>query len=355
MIHLLRDGTYRVLHSVGLVPALSNLFSGNAVVVMLHEIQISHRAELMTGTPVDLFEDSLAWLRRHGWEFVTLDECLRRLAEGKPQRRCVVLTFDDGYRDLASTALPILEKYNAPFMMYVPTGALVRTLPSWWLGVRQLVRSRDKVVIDAMGRLFRCPDYKSKLTALSQMNQWVHQDYRRAAAFLPQLEKAGISLAALNDVYFLSEREFKALAQHRLASVGGHSVSHPALVTLNDSEARREITENRKHLEHLTGRPVQHFAYPYGRAASFGPRDEQIISELGFDSAASGIKYHLDCSVPNRFALPRISMGGRFGTKASFEASMRGIEPAIVAHAALARFAAIANAGHRTSVGTHIR
>lgn len=309
-----------------MTPMLRRFLSGDAIIFMLHEIQANPEAELMTGTSVSLFEGSLGWLRRHGWDFATLDDCMTRLASGKPMRPCAVITFDDAYRDLVGVAVPILERFDAPLTVYVPTASLTRTLSSWWLGLRVLLSKNDRVAIDSMGRQFRCADRTGKLKALSAVSAWIHQDYRRAAALVRDLQKAGISLEALNDAYFLGEPEFKALARHPLVSVGGHTVSHPALATLDYNGARREIADNRKYLEELVEQPVRHFAYPYGTATSFGPRDEQIVSELGFDTAVSARKDCVGSSISNRFSLPRVPIGGRFGKTPSLEAGIRGIQ-----------------------------
>ena len=161
----------------------------------------------MTGTSVSLFEYSLNWLQREGWSIVSLDECLERLARNDRSRRYAVLTFDDGYRDNVSVALPILERHNTPFMMYVPTGATTRSMQSWWLGLRKLFLLREKVAIDAIGRQFDCSDIRSKLRAFAEVIRWVHQDYRRAEMLAPTFKQNGISLTALNDAYFLDERE----------------------------------------------------------------------------------------------------------------------------------------------------
>src|SRR6266545_1084315 len=138
MRQLLKTSIFQAARWSGLMPTFRRIFAGRAVILMFHEIQQDWRSELMTGTSVDLFEYSLNWLRQEGWEIVSLETCLERLATDPRPCRYAVLTFDDGYRDNVSTALPILERNNAPFMMYVPTGAQTRTLQSWWLGLREL-------------------------------------------------------------------------------------------------------------------------------------------------------------------------------------------------------------------------
>jgi peptidoglycan/xylan/chitin deacetylase (PgdA/CDA1 family) len=309
------------------MPAARRVFAGRAAIIMFHEIQQDFRFELMTGTPVSFFEYSLNWLRQQGWEIVTLVECLERLRKDDRFRRYAVLTFDDGYRDNISVALPVLERYNSPFMLYVPTGAPTRTLQPWWLGLRELFRSRDDVSIDAMNARFHCPDFQTKVSALIRVTQWVHEDYNRAAMLAPTFNDAGLSLSELNDVYFLDEGEIQVLAHHPLASVGGHTTSHAALKTLDDSSARAEMADNRSYLENLLQLSVRHFAYPYGGSEACGPREERLAHDAGFWTAVTTRHGHLDGLQLNEFALPRIYVGP-FDTKFSFEAKMNGLQRA---------------------------
>src|SRR5262249_47920533 len=140
----IKNGLCYSASRAGVMPVVRKLFAGRATIIMFHEIQRDWRSELMTGTPVPLFEHALRWLRRDGWNIVTLDDCLDGLLNDDRTQRYAVLTFDDGYRDNVSVALPILERYNAPFTIYVPTGSPTRGMESWWLGLRELFRSQQR-------------------------------------------------------------------------------------------------------------------------------------------------------------------------------------------------------------------
>jgi peptidoglycan/xylan/chitin deacetylase (PgdA/CDA1 family) len=324
MKQLFKNSIFQAVRWSGLTPIFRRIFAGRAVILMFHEIQQDCRLELMTGTSVALFEYSIKWLRQEGWEIVSLEACLERLATDPRMRRYAVLTFDDGYRDNVATALPILERNNAPFMMYVPTGAPTRTLQSWWLGLREIFRSNDTVTIDAMGRRFRCPDFHNKAAALSKVSRWIHEDYRRVAMLAPTFNRVGLSLSALNEAYFLDERELQVLARHPLASIGGHTASHAALASLDTPSARAEMADNRNYLQSLVQRPVRHFAYPYGGSTACGPREEHLANEVGFSTAVTTRHGQVSDWKPNHFALPRIGVG-EFDTRASFETRMSGV------------------------------
>jgi peptidoglycan/xylan/chitin deacetylase (PgdA/CDA1 family) len=324
MEQLLKEFVCRGVGWAGLMPAVRSLFAGRAAIIMFHEIQKDLRAELTTGTSVALFEYSLGWLRREGWKIVNLEECLERVSGNDRSHRYAVLTFDDGYRDNVSVALPILERHNAPFHMYVPTGAPTRALQAWWLGLRELIRSRDEVTVDAMDTRFHCPDFQTKVSALARTSQWVHEDYHRAAMLAPTFQKAGVSLPALNDAYFLDAVEIQNLSRHPLASIGGHTTSHPALATLDASSARAEMADNRNYLQSLIQLPVRHFAYPYGGPKACGPREEQLANDVGFLTAVTTQVGQLGDRHLNHFALPRIFVDSDI----AFQARMNGLQQA---------------------------
>lgn len=326
MRQLVRVGVMHGIKWTGLMPIIRRLFAGRAIILMFHEVQRDFRHELMTGTSVELFRQCLASLQRQGWKIVSLEECLSELSKNEPKApRYAVITFDDGYRDISSAALAILEQHKAPFMVYVPTGAPTRTMNSWWLGLREIFRRTEHVTIDPMGAKFHCSDFLSKKAGLKAVTKWVHDDYRRAALLDPTFHRYGISLSALNDAYFLDERELQELSRHPLASIGAHTTSHAALATLDPSSSRAEMEDNRNYLETLLERPIRHLAYPYGAAGACGPREEGLAEQVGFLSAVTSRKGCLDGGSLNRFGLPRFGVGCHLEARASFEANVSGV------------------------------
>jgi peptidoglycan/xylan/chitin deacetylase (PgdA/CDA1 family) len=326
MRQLVRDGIMHGVMWTGLMPVIRKLFAGRAVILMFHEIQRDFRHELMTGTSVELFRQCLESLQRQGWKIVSLEECLRALSQNDPKApRYAVITFDDGFRDLRSVALPLLEQSKAPFMVYVPTGAPTRTLKAWWLGLREIFRRCDQVTIDPMGTKFDCSDFLGKKTGLKSVTKWVHDDYRRAASLEGTFHRYGISLPALNAAYFLDERELQELSRHPLASIGGHTTSHAALATLDASSSRAELEDNRKYLEALLEQPVRHLAYPYGTPGACGRREEHLAEQAGFSTAVTTRKGCLGGGNLNRLALPRFGVGCHLEARMSFEANVSGV------------------------------
>ncbi len=75
---------------------------------------------------VETFREQLSWLSDHGFEIVTLSfllQALRARSHGDLLKK-VVLTFDDGYQDFFTDALPVLSDRGAPATVFLVTDML---------------------------------------------------------------------------------------------------------------------------------------------------------------------------------------------------------------------------------------
>ncbi|MBC5809662.1 MAG: polysaccharide deacetylase family protein [Candidatus Eremiobacteraeota bacterium] len=118
----------------------------------------------LTVTP-DRFEAQLRYLREHGIRTITAAQLAQSLARGERPAHAVVLTFDDGYDDAATTALPLLKKYGAVGTFYVSAGFVGTPRHLDWKQIRALAAAgsevachgtfhRDLTTLDAAGQRF---------------------------------------------------------------------------------------------------------------------------------------------------------------------------------------------------------
>jgi hypothetical protein len=70
-------------------------------------------------------------------------------------------------------------------------------------------------------------------------------------------------MLAAGDPYMMSPAEIKALVVAR-HEVGSHSITHPDLTTVDDTQLATELTGSKALLESIIGEPVTNFAYPFG-------------------------------------------------------------------------------------------
>ena len=95
------------------------------------------------------------------------------------------------------------------------------------------------------------------------------------------------------DYRTLDADDLVKMADSRLITIGAHTVNHPLLPAHPREFRRLEILNGRSELQDVIGRPVRHFAYPYG---GYDQTTVDILREEGFASA---------CTTVDRAVTPR--------------------------------------------------
>jgi peptidoglycan/xylan/chitin deacetylase (PgdA/CDA1 family) len=124
----------------GLTP-VSGAQWGGVPVLMYHRVDALVPADAvgrdLTVEP-HAFEAQLQLLRARGIQPITAEALARAIARGLRPQRAVVLTFDDGYEDAATTALPLLVKYGARATFYISSGFVGTPRHVSWKQLRAL-------------------------------------------------------------------------------------------------------------------------------------------------------------------------------------------------------------------------
>lgn len=269
---------------LGLFKLVASFSRGRGAVLMLHEVHADGELARYDGTTIAELERILAALRRWDIDLIAMDEFLPRLASDNP-RQFVVITFDDGYRDNLTNALPVLEKYQAPALINVPTEAVTRELFCWWLALRELFMTRDRLQIGVLGRHLDIRTPQAKLAEYRRVQRWFAADFPRADDLRSWFDDQGISFHDLCARFFMDDEELKRCAAHPLITIGGHSTTHRSLASLPEAEMRSELSDNKAFLENLLQTPVDHMAYPYGGKDQCGPREAAAARDSGFKTA----------------------------------------------------------------------
>jgi peptidoglycan/xylan/chitin deacetylase (PgdA/CDA1 family) len=173
-------------------------------ILLYHSISADPSSEAAPFAVAPLvFRRQLAYLREQGYAAATISELVRDLRRRAPlPERLVLLTFDDGFADFYSDALPALEEFGFPATLYVTSG----------------------FVAD-------------------------QRDDLRAASPGPML----------------SWGQLLEVAERRV-EIGAHSHSHPELDALVPRVLEREVVRPKRLLEERLGLEVASFAYPHGYA-----------------------------------------------------------------------------------------
>lgn len=320
----LRSGSEQLMHLTGAGRVLARRYRGPGLVLMFHEIHEDVDGELRTGCSPGQLVRWVEAVRAAGRDIVSLDEALQRLA-APAARPFAVVTFDDGYRDNMSIALPLLERLDAPLTLFVPTGMVTRDLDAWWLGLRDLFKRHDQVEIAAMGHIFRCGDLPGKSTAMRLATDWIGTDPDRARAVGETFKRYAIHVPDLVVQYGMDAHALKTFAAHPLVTIGGHTTSHTWLARLDEAAANGEIAANKAFLEALLDRPVRHFAYPYGTAGACGLREARIAAAAGYKSAFTTRPGHIFADhLGNPHLMPRENAGIAHQSRAAMTSRLDG-------------------------------
>jgi peptidoglycan/xylan/chitin deacetylase (PgdA/CDA1 family) len=278
----------------------------------------------------DFLEAVILCLKARGYEILSLDLALARLDQpAAARRRFAVLTFDDGYRDFSTFALPVLERHQAPFTLFVTSGFADRTAHLWWLELEEAVRRATDLPLSVDRGATRLPartagEKAAAFRALySLLRRCSEDDLRSIVAGLCAAE--GVDGRALVEALCLDWSEIVALAAHPLATIGAHTLSHPRLSRVDEAVMHNEIAGSRSAIAARIGRPVEHLAYPVGGVDAAGPREFATSAALGFASAVTtrpGLIHPEHRAF--RTALPRLSVNGLWQDIRHFDVLLSG-------------------------------
>ena len=274
----------------------------------------------------DILRDMVRYLQTTGRDIVTLDEGMRRLAT-KASRQFVVLTFDDGYRNNLTNALPVLEALRAPFTVFVNSNMVKGEGDFWWLGLRDLLLVQDRVEMEPMGLTFVTASFQEKCKALLLITDWVHRDVESNAKALKRiLARYGIDMTSIARKEALNLEELKRLSGHELVTIGGHAETHLPLNSLEEVDAFGEMVRNKQMLESAIQREVRHFAYPFGERNTAGAREARVAQSAGFATAVTtrmGNLFKEHSEFP--FLMPRLTVLNH-DRNAQLAAKLAGVE-----------------------------
>ena len=220
---------------------------GRVAVLCYHSIHGTKRTASASPT---LFAEHLDWLADH-CEVVPLADVPIRARTGTGGRPVVALTFDDGFRDNAEIALPLLADRGMTATFFITSGLV----------------DRDPEVLDRFGFLLRAAREVEPM-AWSQVRE---------------LDAAGMD-------------------------VGDHTWRHSNLAAWPVDVAAAELRRSKTYLEDQLGHAVTSFAHPFGKdRRHVTDLTRRLVRELGYDTAVA-IRHNGVDDDPDPLDLPRFTI-----------------------------------------------
>jgi peptidoglycan/xylan/chitin deacetylase (PgdA/CDA1 family) len=239
-----------------------------------------------------------------------LSEAAERLARGDLPARAACVTFDDGYENNVSVALPILRRHRIPAAFFI-TSSYLHGGHMWNDTVIQSIKRSPKEEIDlstyelGVCSLAAPRDRRIAINKLLGKIKYLPTEQRNdSAAALVELSAAKIPANVM-----MSPTGVKTLREAGM-EIGGHTVTHPILATLDADSAWREITQGKEALEGIIGEKLTLFAYPNGvPRQDYKAEHVDMVKRAGFKYAVSTARGAARAE-SDPFQLPRFSSWG---------------------------------------------
>lgn len=255
------------------------------------------------------FEKQIVYLARN-YKVISLDEIVRRVNNRDSLRRCVAITFDDGFKDNYENAYPILKKYNVPATIFLTTGYIEQKAVPWFIKLRYVfmktVRTHLQLPLD--NRAFSLPmrTKREKLEASNKIMAYLKDcpDQKREPLLNNICDYVGVNQFQEIADLMLTWSQIKEMSENGI-SFGAHTVNHPILTQMPLDAVEKEISQSKETIESKINKTVTSFAYPFGKREHYSHEFFPTLQKLHFDCAVTtemGINTYKD----NLFELNRI-------------------------------------------------
>jgi peptidoglycan/xylan/chitin deacetylase (PgdA/CDA1 family) len=236
------------------------------VIVRHHRVYAANERPLYRlGVSESVLAGQLALLARAGLAPLTVREGLARLGEERPGTY-VAFTFDDGYRDNVTRALPLLAAHGARATFYLTAGLMERRLAPWWDDLAHALehpaRASAAVEWDGKRIALELASEGGRRAALEALRPGLRLPPGAQAVWLEHLrdalgarEPAPCELASWSEAARIPEAGME---------VGAHTLSHPFLSLLDSHDQHGEIAGSVELVHERLGVRPSGFAYPGG-------------------------------------------------------------------------------------------
>jgi len=270
-------------------------FAGKGIIFMLHRVlpedernQFVLNRDLAI-TPEKL-ESFILSFKSKGYQFVSLDNLYDWLQNKKKiKQKFICLTFDDGYRDNFTHALPILNKHGVPATIYI-----TNCLPNgngilWWYLFEDYVKSANLLTITS-SYFSKSFHWRTEQEAFNQFGE-----IGNLIKTIPPRELDQVLMKSFNITkedfenlcrnLSMSWDEIKQISEEPLITIGAHTMTHLSVKQHDEALVLNEMVDSKKELEKHIGKKVSHFAYPFGGEYDVSKRDVLMAEKIGFKTS----------------------------------------------------------------------
>lgn len=315
-----------VLYALGVLQIWQRIVLRNKAVVLMYHRVLTRDERAQTGShpgivvDCEAFAKQMAFLKRR-FKVLSLEEFADRMERKVSfDNASCLITFDDGWRDNFSHALPILQRYELPAVVYLPVNFIGGRRLFWQEHLTHLTLQAVMQARSEPG----CRERLRKLLALACLEVMLDLPDRdpRPAIMEAVRRQKGLATSVIETTIaslagelgvqkdgdeildgFLDWEQVKSMARQGIA-FGGHGAEHRILTFVSATEAREEIRTAKKILEGRLPENVPTFSYPNG---NWSPDVVKLVKESGYRLAFTTEPGFVSCE-DDRFTVHRVNI-----------------------------------------------
>ena len=290
------------------------------LVLGFHNVERTWRFPSPEGQGVRNFGRHMRILHRLA-NVMPLTDALDALAAGRPlPSRAVALTFDDGYRDNLTFAVPHLRRFGMPATIYLVPHFLSGLEYAWWERLGWAVREATVRCVTHNGASHSLQDENARVAALrhieDDLKDHTHAERsQQVESLVDELRPRGEF--AHGDLFmdWDAAREIVAAG----LSVGSHTLEHAILARETPDGQRHDLRESRELLQRELKVEVDTLAYPNGKPVDYDATTIDAARDAGYRYAVTTWGGPVTADAPpyeiHRTLVSPVESGARFAAK----------------------------------------
>ena len=226
-----------------------------------------------------------------------------------------IISFDDGFKNNFTVAAPILDKLRIPSVFYITTGVIDTNKMFWVDIIEQCINYCEKDSIELFldrKTYYDLKSNKSKSKALISIKKFCKnsQSDKKDEILNDLINQTDITPKKdLHDNYeTLSWKDIRQMNNNKLFTIGGHTVSHNILSSINHQSLDYQILECINKLSKELQSKIIHFSYPEGQKNHYNKKVISRLKKYGIICCPTAIHGYNDFS-DNLFNLKRVMVG----------------------------------------------
>lgn len=199
------------------------------------------------------------------------------------KKNSVAVSFDDGFENNFSQALPILKKLKIPAIFYICPESIEKKVLFWVDKIEaSIINTKKKSIsLSSIKKTYSLRSNNEKKRAILKIKNLCKNFpvYKKDNIISDLIKKTKVKISVkFSDNYKIAKwSQIISASKNNLFEIGGHSLEHNIFTKLPENKLKNEISKCKNLIEKKIGKKVRHFSYPEGK---YNSNTIKILKEL---------------------------------------------------------------------------